>query len=133
MTAASVAMLELLVVGGYGCGGSSGDHDGPGGVAIQPEVNVQGGTALSAGGQGQAGGVVHLVSHGDVSFDSTSSTSPAAAAPSIPPTPGDATAVDATALGGDVSVPGTAVIAGDVTTRRRRRDPHDHDRAAIFS
>ena len=116
VTAASVAMLELLVLGGLGCGGTSGDHDGPGGVAIQPEVNVQGGTALSAGGQGQAGGVVHLVSRGDVSFDSTSSASPAAAATSIPPTPGDATAVDATALAGDVNVPGTAVIAGDVTT-----------------
>jgi hypothetical protein len=116
MTAASVAMLELVVLGGFGCGGSSGGHDGPGGVAIQPEVNVQGGTALSAGGQGQAGGVVHLVSHGDVSFDSTSSMTPAAAPPSIPPTPGDASAVDATALGGDVSVPGAAAIAGDVTT-----------------
>ena len=85
-------------------------------MAIQPEVNVQGGTALSAGGQGQAGGVVHLVSRGDVSFDSTSSTSPGAAATSIPATPGDATAVDAAALAGDVSVPGMAVMSGDVTT-----------------
>ena len=130
MTAASVAMLELLAVVGVRmrevrAGRAAGRRRR--GRHPSPWSAVAGvGAALRlAGGQGQAGGVVHLVAQGDVSFDPMP---PASAAPrrlSIPPAPRDATVVDATALAADVSVPGAAVISGNVDHRRRRGEPHD--------
>ncbi len=130
--------LALLLVGAAACGGGGQATSGTGGgtgtmggigssngsgsdggtssspwSALSPaQVSVQGGTALSAGGQGQNGGVVHLVSQGDTSFDPTQ----APAKPTIPPVPGGATAVAASALGADLSITGDAVVSADVTT-----------------
>ena len=133
------AALALLLVGAAACGGggkatgsgsgggsgamgnigSSSGTDNDGGTpsstwtTLSPaQVSVQGGTALSAAGQGQNGGLVHLVSQGDVSFDPTQ----APAKTTIPPTPSGATAVAASALGADVSISGDAVVSADVTT-----------------
>jgi hypothetical protein len=73
-------------------------------------VSVQGGVALAAGGQGQNGGVVHLVAQGDVSFDPTM-------APAAPPAaPSAATAVTSSALAADLSLPGDAVVTGTVSS-----------------
>ena len=74
---------------------------------------MQGGSALSPGGQGQPGGTVHLVSSGDTDFGPGQ---PAVAAPSVPATPAGATAMSAAALATDATVSGDAVIDGDVTT-----------------
>lgn len=132
------AALALLLVGAAACGGggkaTSGTGGGPGTMggigssngagsdggtssspwtALSPaQVSVQGGTALSASGQGQNGGVVHLVSQGDTSFDPTQ----APAKPTIPPAPAGATPVAASALGADLSITGDAVVSADVTT-----------------
>jgi hypothetical protein len=132
------AALTLLFVGAVACsgggnsnptggGGSSGATGGigsssgtgsDGGVSSSPwtalpaQLNVQGGTALSATGQGQNGGVVHLIAQGDTSFDPTQ----APAQPTIPPTPAGATLVAASALGADLSITGDAVVSADVTT-----------------
>ncbi|HVV50609.1 MAG TPA: hypothetical protein VHO06_13165, partial [Polyangia bacterium] len=89
------ALLAALVLGGAACGsgkattGAGGQSGNPGGIGSQSGnngdppsssawteiapsgISVQGGTALSAGGQGQDGGTVHLVSQGDTSFDPT--------------------------------------------------------------
>jgi len=103
-----------------GCGGgNSGGPPGPiGGVGPNPPggdlgsaaVSVQGGVALAAGGQGQNGGVVHLVAQGDVSFDPTM-------APGAPPAaPSGATAVTSSALAADLSISGDAVVTGTVTS-----------------
>ena len=133
------AALALLLVGAAACGGSSkattgGSGGGSGATGnigsssgtdrdggtpsstwttLSPaQVSVQGGTALSAAGQGQNGGVVHLVSQGDISFDPTQ----APAKTTIPPTPSGATAVEASALGADLSISGDAVVSAAVTT-----------------
>jgi hypothetical protein len=133
------AALTFLVTSGLACGGGNasgaGGHSGSaGGIGSQtgtgqdagdpsdpgspwtklsqPELNVQGGTALSPGGQGQNGGVVHLVAAGDVSFDPTL----APAATAIPSPPAGATSVAASALGADLSITGDAVVGSDVTT-----------------
>ncbi len=89
------AALALLLVGAAACGGGKASGSGSGGgsgatgnigsssgtdndggtpssiwTTLSPaQVSVQGGAALSAAGQGQNGGVVHLVSQGDISFD----------------------------------------------------------------
>ncbi len=99
-------------VGGGGAGGA-GTPSGPWVDLAQPTLSVQGGTALSAAGQGQPGGVVHLVSSGDTDFDPAQL---AVAAPSVPATPAGATAIDASALATDASVTGDAVIDGNVAT-----------------
>jgi hypothetical protein len=132
--------LSWLVVSGVACGGGgnasgAGGHSGStGGIGSvsgtgpdggdgvtssspwaklsQPELTVQGGTALSPGGQGQNGGVVHLVAAGDTSFDPTL----APAAPAIPSAPAGATSVVASSLGADLSITGDAVVGADVTT-----------------
>ena len=133
------AALALLLVGAAACGGSSkatvggsgggtgttggigssnGSGSSDGGASSSPwpalaaGVSVQGGTALSAAGQGQNGGVVHLVSQGDTSFDPTQ----APTKPAIPAAPAGATAVAASALGADLSITGDAVVNADVTT-----------------
>jgi len=108
--AASLAMLELAVIG-RGCGGSSASPDGTV-VTNEPAVDVSGGTASSPGGQGQAGGVVHLIATGDVTIDTTAT----AMSPSVPAVPMGVTTIDAAALGADVSAPGSAVISGSVTS-----------------
>ncbi|HVZ89779.1 MAG TPA: hypothetical protein VHG72_22655 [Polyangia bacterium] len=134
--------LGLLAVGGLACGdnkpggepsgigsasgtGSDGGvtADGGGGATAMPhppwvelakaELNVQGGTGMSPGGQGQNGGTVHLVSVGDISFDPTQ---PPVTAPSIPAPTAGATAIDTSALVADTSTPGDAVINGTATT-----------------
>ena len=78
--ASSLAWVGLVTLSAFGCGGgsSSGVDGGPGNAVVlhppwkelpQPSLSVEGGTALSARGQGQPGGTVHLVAQGDVSFD----------------------------------------------------------------
>jgi hypothetical protein len=131
--------LTLLLVGAAACGGSGkGTVSGSGGssgtmqgigstngtgtdggtpnsvwtVLSPAQVSVQGGTALAASGQGQNGGVVHLVSQGDISFDPTQ----APAKMTIPAAPSGATPIAASALGADVSITGDAVVSADVTT-----------------
>lgn len=132
------ATLALFLVGAAACGGggqatvggsgggsgtmgnigSSSGTDNDGGTsnstwsALPAQLSVQGGTALSASGQGQNGGVVHLVAQGDVSFDPTQ----APAKTTIPTAPAGATPVAASALGADVSITGDALVSADVTT-----------------
>jgi hypothetical protein len=131
------AALTLLLVGAAACsgggqatvgstggssGGGIGSSSGMGTDAGAPsspwaplspaEVSVQGGTALSASGQGQNGGLVHLVSQGDTSFDPTQ----APAKPAVPTAPAGATPIAASALGADLSITGDAVVSADVTT-----------------
>ncbi len=74
----------------------------------QPMLDVQGGSALSAGGVGQNGGLVHLIANGNVAFDASQ---PAVPAQSVPATSGGAKALDDAALAADVSVSGDASIA----------------------
>src|SRR5579871_5545504 len=112
------AMLALLMVGSAGCGGGNasggtgggsgsgnpgvGSTSGSGGSGstgdpsdlAAPAVSVQGGAAVASGGQGQNGGLVHLVASGDISFDP----SMAPAASSVPSPPSGATAVASSAL-----------------------------------
>lgn len=97
--------------GSPGMGGTVGGHP-PWVELAQGQMNVQGGVALSAGGVGQNGGLVHLIASGDVSFDPSQ---PAVPAQAVPATPSAATAVDATALAADVSVGGDASISGAVS------------------
>ncbi len=133
------AALMFLVMSGLACGGDNasgaGGHSGSaGGIGSQSgagpdagdpsepgspwttlapaEISVQGGTALAPGGQGQNGGLVHLVAAGDVSFDPTLAPAPTA----IPSPPAGATSVAASALGADLSITGDAVVGSDVTT-----------------
>src|SRR3954452_7328249 len=88
-------------------GGAGSGQSGPWVELARPTLSVQGGAALSPGGQGQPGGVVHLVSSGDTDFGPGQ---PAVAAPSIPATPAGATAVGASALATDATVSGDAVL-----------------------
>jgi hypothetical protein len=115
--ALGAVMFGVLALGEHGCGGGSATTTAvthpPWNELPQPQLSVEGGTALSAGGQGQPGGTVHLLASGDISFDQSAA---APAAPTVPSTPADAMAVDANALGADVQAPGSAVISGDVTT-----------------
>jgi len=121
--ASGLALVGLVTLVEPGCGGgsSSGVDGGPGAVVIhppwkelpKPALSVEGGTALSARGQGQPGGTVHFVAQGDVSFDSSA---PAPAAPMVPSAPAGAMTLDAAALAADVSASDTVVISGDVTT-----------------
>jgi hypothetical protein len=132
------AVLALLLVGAAACSGSSkatvgssGGSSGTMGIGstngtgssdggdpnspwstLSGQLSVQGGTALSAGGQGQNGGVVHLVSQGDTSFDPTQ----APAKPAIPTAPAGATPLAGSALGADLSITGDAVVSADATT-----------------
>jgi hypothetical protein len=109
-----------LLLGGTSCGGGNAGGppgpiggvgpDPPGGDLGSPAVSVQGGVALASGGQGQNGGVVHLVAQGDVSFDPTMAPARAPAAPS------NATAVTSSALAADLSIPGDAVVTGTVSS-----------------
>jgi hypothetical protein len=101
------------VAGGSGGGGSGGTQSALWVELAQPTLSVQGGTALSAGGQGQAGGVVHLISSGDTDFDPAQ---PAVAAPSVPATPTAATAIGSAMLAADVTITGDAALAGSQTT-----------------
>jgi len=112
MAVVGMAMVQLAVAG-YGCGGSSSSPDGPGNVVTTaPTLDVSGGAAMSPGGQGQAGGVVHLLATGDVTIDSAAQ----ATGLSVPAAPTDGTTVDAAALAADVSTPGAAVIGGNVAS-----------------
>jgi hypothetical protein len=96
-----------------GSGGAAGAEGGPWVELTQPALTVQGGTALSAGGQGQPGGVVHFVSSGDADFDPAQS---AVVAPSVPATPGGAMEIVSSALATDATVSGDAVLDGSVAT-----------------
>ena len=75
---------------------------------------MQGGSALSAGGQGQPGGVVHLVAHGDVIDSIRCRRRPRA--PSVPPAPATPTPSTRPRWPPTSTRRATAVIAGDVTT-----------------
>ena len=91
----------------------------------QAALSVQGGTASSPGGQGQAGrrrspgraGRRHV----------RSDAAGARARPSIPAAPADAMTLDAAALAADVSVGPTRGDLGRRRHRRRRGDPPDRD------
>jgi hypothetical protein len=72
-------------------------------------INLQGGVASSAGGQGQPGGTVHLVSNQDIVLDPARAAAPAPVIPAVP-----ADAVPVTALAGDLTTPRSARL-GDVT------------------
>jgi len=107
----------VLLLAVAGCGGSKagnqstlGGDDPPGGDLGSAAMTVQGGVALAATGQGQNGGVVHLLAQGDVSFDPTMA--PAAA----PTAPSGATAVTSSALAADLSISGDAVVTGKVSS-----------------
>ena len=119
-----LALVGLVTLVGPGCGGgsSSGVDGGPGNAVVihppwkelpRPMVSVEGGAALSARGQGQPGGTVHLVAQGDVSFDPGL---PAPAAPMVPGAPAGAQTLDTAALAADVSAAEAVVIGGNVTT-----------------
>ena len=128
---ALAAGLGLVMAGGAGCGGnnakggtggSSGMMNGIGpqsGTSIadpsgddltSPAVTVQGGAAVAVGGQGQNGGIVHLVAQADISLDPTM----APAAGSLPAAPSGATAVASSALASDLSITGDAIVSGKV-------------------
>jgi hypothetical protein len=77
-----------------------------------PGVNVQGGVADSAGGRGQPGGTVNLVSNQDIVLDPGR---PVAAAPVVPPVPAGAVAVTSANLGANLTTPGS-VRVGDATS-----------------
>jgi hypothetical protein len=66
-----------------------------------------------AAGTAQSGGQVHLVAQGDISLDPSLA---APADPTVPTAPADATALSAEMLSADVSVPGSVVLKGNVTT-----------------
>ncbi|MES1204963.1 MAG: hypothetical protein ABUS79_03415 [Pseudomonadota bacterium] len=93
--------------GGAGATGPVGAH-APWVELASAVLDVQGGTALSAGGKGQNGGLIHLIAGGDVSLDPSQ---PAVPAQTVPATPAGAKAVDDAALAADVSVGGDASIA----------------------
>jgi hypothetical protein len=79
----------------------------------QPAITFQGGSATTAGGVGQAGGDVHLVSAGGVSID------PGFQVPAAPPVaaaPADATVVAAGGLVSDVTAAGSVSVPKNVTT-----------------
>src|SRR6478672_12599863 len=107
--AASLAMLELAVVG-KGCGGSSTGPGSPDGTVVvtEPDLNVSGGAATSSGGQGQAGGTIHMVASGDITIDPSMK----AAGGAAPQAPAGVMAIDAAALAADVNAPGSAIISG---------------------
>jgi hypothetical protein len=108
--------------GGAGGGNPTGVNDG-GAPDLPPPipspwtelsdrtVSVRGGSAISAGGRGQAGGAVLLQSKLDIVLD------PARTPTAAPPVPaaGGAIAIPASALGADVTYPAGARIA-DVAT-----------------
>ncbi len=101
-------------LGGMGGGGSTIATGHPPWTELaQGQVNVQGGIALSAGGVGQNGGLVHLVTSGDAAFDPGQ---PAVPAQTVPATPAGASAIDAAALASDASVNGDGSISGMVAS-----------------
>ena len=94
-------------IGGAGATGPVGAH-APWVELASAVLDVQGGTAVSAGGKGQNGGLIHLVASGDVALDPSQ---PAVPAQTVPATPAGAKAVDDAALATDVSASGDASIA----------------------
>jgi hypothetical protein len=96
---------------GSASGADAGAASGPW-TTLPAELSVQGGSALAPSGQGQNGGIVHLVSQGDTSFDPTM----APGSTMIPPAPAGAMTIVTSTLGADLSVNGDAVIGSDVTT-----------------
>ncbi len=91
-------------------GGDAATTIGPWTELAKPVISVQGGAASQAGGVGQAGGSVHLVSVGDVSIDPSL---PQVSAPAVPTVPGNAMPLASGALTADVST-GTIDISGTV-------------------
>jgi hypothetical protein len=79
---------------------------------LGPSINVQGGAASSAGGQGQPGGSVHLAPVRDLVLDPGR---PVPSPPAIPPAPGDAFAITSAALAANVAAPRVSRVA-DATT-----------------
>jgi len=76
-----------------------------------PVVSLEGGAAPSAGGQAQAGGLVHLVSRGGITIG------PDFQAPAMPasqPAPAGTAPLAASSLSADVNAPASIAIAGDV-------------------
>jgi hypothetical protein len=80
---------------------------------MMPAVALGGGPAPSAGGQGQAGGLAHLVSGGGITIG------PDFQAPAMPAgqsAPGGTMSLAASSLGADVSAAGSIAITGDVAS-----------------
>src|SRR6185312_12149791 len=100
-----------------GAAGAPGTGAGPVGTtssaAALPtaEIALTGGLSSAPGGVGQAGGNLHVISNGGITFDSTV---PGPAVPMVPAVPASAIALGASDLAGDVSASGTAVIKGNV-------------------
>jgi hypothetical protein len=124
----AIVAFGFAIAGAQGCGSSSKSAGGSNGAGAgktpgggdpsdpglsSPALSLQGGSATSAGGQGQAGGTAHLVSSGGITIG------PDFTAPAIPVAapPGDAHAVASGDLGADVSAPGAISISGNVSTQ----------------
>ena len=75
-----------------------------------PAIDLRGGTARSAGGQGQPGGTIQLVSAQDIVLDPARAPAPAPAIPAVP-----ANAMTIASGTTDITSPGTAGI-GDLAT-----------------
>jgi hypothetical protein len=97
-------------IGSQSGSGSDAGSNPPGGDLTAPAVSVQGGMAVAGAGQGQNGGLVHLIAQGDVSFDPTM----APAAASLPSAPMGATTIGSSMLATDVAITGDAVVSGKV-------------------
>jgi hypothetical protein len=128
--------LTGLVLGAacfVGCGGKSGTGEGTGGTGAgsagagggdehtlaawsdlgQAEVSLQGGAASSPGGQAHSGGLLHLASKGGIALDPGA---PPLAQPAIGSPASDAMAMTKSALGADVSAPGSVRISGSLAS-----------------
>jgi hypothetical protein len=73
-------------------------------------ISVQGGTSTSAGGKGQPGGTVHLVSREDITIDPA-----VAAVTALPIPPANGAAISAASLAANVSLTGAAQVADVVS------------------
>jgi hypothetical protein len=78
-----------------------------------PAVALEGGAAPSAGGQGQAGGLVHLVSGGGITIGADFQ---APAMPASQSAPAGTAPLAASSLGADVNAPGSIAITGNVAS-----------------
>jgi hypothetical protein len=77
-----------------------------------PTIDVQGGSAVSAGGQGQNGGTIHFVAKVGLSIDPTL----AAPATTTPAVPAGATPLTTAELLADATIAGAVVIDGMVSS-----------------
>jgi hypothetical protein len=119
---------------GLGKGGGAGGGGGPAGAdagadptdanhmpvgvsnppLTTPAVALEGGAAMSAGGEAQPGGLAHLLSAGGITIG------PDFQAPAMPASqsaPAGTSPLDPASLGADVNAPGSIAITGNVDSR----------------